>query len=463
MPCRAVTARERCSAPIGPLHSNRNQSRGGPLLRLAAALLVGLVLAWGQTAPQPFPRNPAEAENLEQQLLAHPGDAAVRAQLIRFYSRTRSVTDKSRILRGQHILWMIEHDSANPLLGEPAGTIDPQGHPFADAYAYAQADRAWRSVLNGPAATGAAFANAVWFYRSPDPAFSLRIAGEGLTRFPKDARLGTVAGSLYALAIVGGTAMDGSGTAISVEEGKMRSPEALAARRQVESSPNAALLGAVTQFLMQQMPALRATVQAPQLKGIFDFAARCYEHAIAIEPGNASWTSGLRTVYRTAAAMPARPGDRIVYLERAARVPATDAENLSLLPELALARLEAGDTDKAAEAAREALRLAETRPGPTAANAVHYGNIALGRLALKAGRLDEAKARLLAAGRTTGSVELGAAGPDWRLASDLLAKGEKTAVLDYIELCRVFWRRDGGRLDVYATSIRAGEWPFGKR
>ncbi len=424
-----------------------------------AAALAAVVLAWAQNQPPPAPRTSADADRLEARLQTTPGDTAVRAQLIRFYSRPRFVTDKARILRGQHILWMIENDPANAVLGVPAGTIDPEGGAFADAYGYGLADRAWRNVLRRAGAPARALSNAVNFYRSPDPEFARQIVEGGLKRFPDDTGLGAAAGTLLALTVLGGTVVDGTGTAISVDDRLMTSPAALAARSEIESASNLSLLGAATTFLTQQFPALRARLRPPQLRGVLDFQARCYERAVAINPENAKWKSGLRNVYRTAAAIPARPSDRYVYLERAARVPGTDAENLSLLPDLAQARLDMQDLGKAAEAAEEALRLAAQNPGAAAGNALHMGNIVMGRLALRRGDITEAKSRLLAAGRTPGSPVLNLEGPNWQLASELLAKNEKGAVLEYIELCRKFWRRDGGKLDAYAAAIRAGEWP----
>jgi hypothetical protein len=83
----------------------------------------------------------------------------------------------------------------------------------------------------------------------------------------------------------------------------------------------------------------------------------------------------------------------------------------------------------------------------------------LGRIALKRGDLEEAKSRLLAAGRTPGSNQLAVAGPDWNLARELLGKGERETVLAYIELCRNLWRREEGRLDSFAAAIRAGSTP----
>jgi hypothetical protein len=45
------------------------------------------------------------------------------------------------------------------------------------------------------------------------------------------------------------------------------------------------------------------------------------------------------------------------------------------------------------------------------------------------------------------------------LAKDLLEKGERDAVIQYLELCRKFWKMDNGRLDQWIKEIKAGKVP----
>ena len=93
-------------------------------------------------------------------------------------------------------------------------------------------------------------------------------------------------------------------------------------------------------------------------------------------------------------------------------------------------------------------------------NAVHDSNITLGRLALKEGRVAEAKSRLLAAGRTPGSPQLDNFGPDMTLAQELLKKGERGVVLRYFQLCRAFWKSGGeDRLDQWTKEVNKGYVP----
>ncbi|MDB6065188.1 MAG: hypothetical protein JWR26_1396 [Pedosphaera sp.] len=101
-------------------------------------------------------------------------------------------------------------------------------------------------------------------------------------------------------------------------------------------------------------------------------------------------------------------------------------------------------------------------PEKSNGDAVHDGNLVLGRIAVDEGQIEEAKRRLLAAGKSSGSPVLGSFGPNMSLAKDLLAKGEQETVLQYLELCRKFWSSGGGKggkLDEWTKDIYAGRMP----
>ena len=74
-------------------------------------------------------------------------------------------------------------------------------------------------------------------------------------------------------------------------------------------------------------------------------------------------------------------------------------------------------------------------------NAIHQANIILGRIALRSGKIEVAKTYLLNAGRTSGSPQLNSFGPNMTLAYELLEKGEDKIVLEYIDLCKIFWAK----------------------
>lgn len=92
-------------------------------------------------------------------------------------------------------------------------------------------------------------------------------------------------------------------------------------------------------------------------------------------------------------------------------------------------------------------------------NAIHESHIVLGRVALARGDIDRSKSHLIEAGKTPGSPQLDTFGPNMSLAKALLQKGETDVVLNYLDLCSVFWEMDRGKLDKWKSRIKNGEVP----
>jgi hypothetical protein len=92
-------------------------------------------------------------------------------------------------------------------------------------------------------------------------------------------------------------------------------------------------------------------------------------------------------------------------------------------------------------------------------NAIQDFNIVLGRLALKAGNVDEAKKRLIAGGHSPGSPQMNSFGPNMSLAAELLNKKEDTVVFEYFDLCKKFWKMEGGKLDQWKSDVKSGRLP----
>ena len=141
------------------------------------------------------------------------------------------------------------------------------------------------------------------------------------------------------------------------------------------------------------------------------------------------------------------------------------AQRLFPLWYVTAAALAAGDAEKARAYAQELLALGEqlkSQPGFGPSNysqATHVGNLVLGRIALMAGDVGKAKEHLLAAGRVTGSPTLNSFGPDMLLAKELLAQGERAAVVEYFALCAKFWEMQGDKLEQWKEVVRQGGMP----
>ncbi len=130
-----------------------------------------------------------------------------------------------------------------------------------------------------------------------------------------------------------------------------------------------------------------------------------------------------------------------------------------LLPRMARAAFAANEFALAESLANEALEAARHGIFWWTGDAIHQGNIVLGRLALRESKPDAAKRYLLAAGRTPGSGNLGSLGPNMALAKELLDLGETATVLEYLESCTQFWIGNRGKLAEWLALVRAGLKP----
>jgi hypothetical protein len=138
----------------------------------------------------------------------------------------------------------------------------------------------------------------------------------------------------------------------------------------------------------------------------------------------------------------------------------SDQDRFYALNDAAEQGLVIGKTEEARRNAEELLGLLPRFVGDwNYGNAIQDGNLVLGRIAVREGRIAEAKQRLLEAGRSPGSPQMNSFGPNMSLAKDLLEKAETEAVLEYFGLCRKFWALDRGHLDQWTQEVKAGRVP----
>lgn len=139
---------------------------------------------------------------------------------------------------------------------------------------------------------------------------------------------------------------------------------------------------------------------------------------------------------------------------------ANDHDRWLALTRTAPLRAEVGDVDVAESQARELLSMSERyRSSWNYNNAVHKAHVALGLVSLQQGDRASAVRELLEAGRVEESAVLVSFGPNMLLARELVSVGERQAVLDYLSLCRRFWRLGRTRLRVWSKRIASGEAP----
>jgi tetratricopeptide (TPR) repeat protein len=198
-----------------------------------------------------------------------------------------------------------------------------------------------------------------------------------------------------------------------------------------------------------------------------EFAASLLDRALKANPKDPGAARDLALNYRMQARRAKDEAGRAALarkafeqMESAAKLDAGPVARFYLLTNLATMALDAGDAAKARGYATELLEIAPQFPKNwNYGNAIHVGNLVLGRLAVRSGDLDKAREHLLAAGKTPGSPQLNSFGPNMALALELLEKGERDAVVQYLELCGQFWKMDRGRLDLWKAAVRGGGIP----
>lgn len=129
----------------------------------------------------------------------------------------------------------------------------------------------------------------------------------------------------------------------------------------------------------------------------------------------------------------------------------------ALVSDLAKAAFDAGLIDDAKKFAERMLE--GDAAGWNRGHKIHHGNLILGRIALAEGDIDEAKSRLILAGKTDGSPQLNSFGPNMLLAKELLERGETATVLQYFELCKEFWNSPRRELDRWTDDVKANRIP----
>jgi hypothetical protein len=239
--------------------------------------------------------------------------------------------------------------------------------------------------------------------------------------------------------------------------------------------------------LQSQPPAGNDAIKASQnscLRIRFTLNARERMRASGDVPGDDDFTAGAKACTRLDEALATSdPGkiqnaanDLRPILSRLGLPPSTPREQLAAvekrasglkgrdlfyeLPDLAKKSFNADEMDKAGVYAKKLLQMAPEYPKDwNYGNAIFYGNLILGRVAVQRGNLKEAGQYLLAAGATPGGPGLNTFGPSMTLAKELLEKGQSDVVLQYFALCKKFWEDGHRQLDRWSAAVRAGEAP----
>jgi tetratricopeptide (TPR) repeat protein len=402
---------------------------------------------------------PDEIAALEAKVAANADDIDARSRLIRAYSQAQPGHGEAPIdFRRKHVLWLIRHSPEAEILADPVSWLDPDAGPLSDPAGYEEAIAAWKQQLDVGKNTSRMLMRAAMFFQVTNRKLAYTAVAKGLRYFPQEHYFQQLRGMLDALTAAGVTGSRPYGQLL-LDVDAAKSPEAVLARSVlVHSNQYQYLNGA-----LNVMPQICMSVQPgspPELTAdLLAITEALNGNLRAIDSASLIGRSALSIAYAGAASrLPLE--QRRPYLEKALANAVSERQKFYILGDLAESLLASGDRDKAAEEARRWLAVAPSfQNDRNYGNAIHKGNIILGRIALAAGNVPEARERLLAAGRTKGSPQPDFFGPDWQLAQDLLDHDERTVVLDYIKLCRAFWKGRETDLDAWASAIRAGAVP----
>ncbi|WP_437993706.1 tetratricopeptide repeat protein [Sorangium sp. So ce145] len=203
-----------------------------------------------------------------------------------------------------------------------------------------------------------------------------------------------------------------------------------------------------------------------------DIAEELYKRGATIEPDESAWRQRLGHLHFRSSIGATSSEERkriareaLAEYEAALTLERCTLGALGILMDIAKAAVMCENYERATEAAERLLAdAADHADSWEYGNAVHYAHIALGKVAMARNDSASAAEHLRAASEVRGSPQLNSFGPDFGLASQLLAVGQRDAVIDYIDGCKSFWDGHASLLETWTLAIEGGEMPdFRKR
>ena len=389
----------------------------------------------------------AQVNDLETRLTANPEDLAARTRLLGYYfaSAQRAMgADATRAARRRHIVWIIEHHPEADVTTLSEMTIDPAGHPLADPEGYAEVKTRWLEQIDRRKDDASVLLHAARFFRLPDRALALDLLKQAVRLSPTDAT-GAELGYVYAITILGVTMINNNGLPMNTDPAAAAGALARQSIAEVRASSNLAVIRTAGAILAQYGAMVGAISKVTINQDAL--AEELLTKAAAMNPADFGTVQSLSTFYhlqwiraRTAADRTRFAALELEQAERAVERSNADPDwyRASLLM-AAKAAIEANDVGKARQFATTALAQAGSRNDNTTGQTIHDSHVVLGRVALRTGNVAEAKAQLQQAAHVTGGGTLTSFGPNMSLAKELLERGERDAVVQYLEACGAFW------------------------
>lgn len=406
---------------------------------------------------------------LEELLKANADDLVARYRLLGYYYHSAAGEigpAKAVAGRRPHVLWLIENHPESDVADAAEVQIAPTSGALADPAGHAAGSRLWLRHLDSPSASAIVYARAARYHQVSDKPRAEQILLAGRQRFPEGAsEFNAHLGYLYAMATLGIARLNHTGIPVAGSDEERRSEFAVHARKMLQQSNDAALIGVGGKILSQygtMMMALGATTT-----GEFHLAEQLLLRAEKLQPENPFWPGMIGEHLRMVARIGPRAGaDRttlkraLAYMEKSLAATTDPEWRLDRLRETAKLAYLAGNLASAERHAGELLALVKPHPGDEKyGQAWHDGHVIMGRIALQRKAPDVAREHLYKAGMTAGGGSLSSFGPDMGLAKELLEHGDSRAVVEYLELCRKFWTSPHAPIDRWISEIESGQRP----
>jgi tetratricopeptide (TPR) repeat protein len=185
----------------------------------------------------------------------------------------------------------------------------------------------------------------------------------------------------------------------------------------------------------------------------------------ALEPQDPRWCQKLGQLYllgldRLSGEARKEAGAKsLAELEKALSATEDEVSRGYILTNAARAAMEADERDKGRSYALELLERGHMEDSCDDVLYTHKACLILGRIALREGNVEEAKKCLLEATEVKGESLQGSFDPYMKLAQELLLRGEREAVLEYLRRCAAKWITTNHRLERWIYSLEHGETP----
>ncbi len=192
------------------------------------------------------------------------------------------------------------------------------------------------------------------------------------------------------------------------------------------------------------------------------YSESLYQKARELEPENPKWSeklahvSTLRNVHATGPDRVAKSRDTLADFQKALAQTTNEAHRLYLLPSVAKAALDAQDLEGAESAVAEYAKLTQRPEYSHIEDTGHELSLLQGRCTLRRGHIDAARALLLKAAEYPCGPGFG---PNLRLARELLERGERSGVIEYLRLVSKSWESGCERIAEWIRSIEEGMMP----